>query len=160
MLSFYIKSVYMRLSKIYTFIFFILLAACKRDNVSNPFERSLQGEWKLVSVKEKSTGSIFLKPAGSSSDIIISFKGSNFSGHTLRNTFSDGTYTLNGMDLTFGSFSMTKVLEDDWGRMFFTVLHSCMLQSRSPCTPSKISFPANELIIESVMSYDLTLIRN
>ena len=150
----------MKTCGIFAAVFLVLLGACKKDKVSNP-QNSLEGQWKLVTVKDKSTGSSYSSPTGSSRDIIINFKANSFSGQTLRNSFSDGSYTLlNGSDVTFGSFNMTKIAEDEWGGMFITVLHACYLQSVLPCRPSKISLQGNNLTIESPLRYDLTLIRN
>lgn len=150
----------MRSFGIFAAAFLVLMTACKKDKVSNP-QNSLEGQWKLVIVKDKSTGATYSSPAGSSRDIIINFKTNGFSGQTLRNSFSDGSYTLlNGSDITFGSFNMTKIAEDEWGSMFITVLHACYLQSVLPCRPSKISLQGNNLIIESPLRYDLTLLRN
>lgn len=82
---------------------------------------SLKGEWKLISVTDKITGDTYYKPAGSSSDIIIIFTSNRFSGHTLRNDFSNGVYTFTkGTDLQFGSYAMTQIAEEQWGTMFLT----------------------------------------
>lgn len=150
--------------RVKTFIPLILLflAACTKEAADKPNlqQNSLEGEWKLVSVKDKSTGSIAFKPSGYAGDIIIKFKGNSFSGHTLINAFSDGSFTLNSNELMIGVFSMTKVMEEEWGSSFVTVLHACGLQSIYPCRPSKISFEGNKLHIESPLRYDLTLERN
>lgn len=141
--------------------FLLLLAACRKDDVSLITEDALKGEWKLVVVKDKNTGAEYFRPPGSSGNAIIRFDANSFSGHTLINSLSGGTYTLqNGRNITFGDFAMTKVMEDEWGSMFLTVLQACGLQSSSPCAPSKISFQGAKLVIQSPLRYDLTLIRN
>ena len=120
----------------------------------------MNGSWKLVEVYDKNTSTVSHKPAGSDLDVVITFlNGSSFAGHTLRNTISDGTYSRLVSGITFGSFSMTKVAEDEWGGNFLTVLHSCYLQSQSPCSPSSIEVRGNTMKITTSLRYDITLQR-
>lgn len=133
---------------------FVFLS-CKKNN--NDLSE-LNGSWKLVEVYDKNTSTVSHKPAGSDLDIVITFLNSNaFAGHTLRNTFSDGIYSQSGSEITFGSFSMTKVGEEEWGSSFLTVLHSCYLQSLSPCAPSSILIRGNIMKITTSLRYDITL---
>ncbi|MEI9947337.1 MAG: hypothetical protein WDN26_24385 [Chitinophagaceae bacterium] len=148
----------MRLTTIFGFAFLMLLASCSKDKISS-LSGNLDGEWKLVTITDKSTATTFFRP-GASGDVTINFSGDNFSGKTLRNVFSNGSFTLkNDIDIVFGDFAMTKVMEDDWGGIFITVLRACMLQSLAPCAPSKITLQGNKLIIECPLRYDLTLMR-
>jgi hypothetical protein len=120
----------------------------------------MSGSWKLTEVYDKNTSTASHKPEGSDLDIVITFlNSSSFAGHTLRNTFSDGTYSQSGSGITFGSFSMTKVGEDEWGSSFLTVLHSCYLQSQMPCAPSSIEIRGNTMKITTSLRYDITLQR-
>jgi hypothetical protein len=118
------------------------------------------GSWKLLEVYDKSTSTASHKPVGSDLDVVITFlNGNSFAGHTLRNTISDGAYNQSGGVITFGSFSMTKVAEDEWGNSFLTVLHSCYLQSQIPCLPSSIQVQGNIMKIITSLRYDITLQR-
>jgi hypothetical protein len=118
----------------------------------------MNGSWKLVEVYDKNTSTASHKPAGSDLDVVITFlNGSSFAGHTLRNIISDGTYSRLGSGITFGSFSMTKVAEDEWGGNFLTVLHACYLQSQSPCSASSIEVRGNTMKITTSLRYDITL---
>lgn len=145
---------------LFAFAILLLFASCRKDSIYNT-SNSLEGEWKLVTITDKSSGITYFRPSGSLGDAIIKFAGNHFSGHTLKNTISDGSYNLqNTTEITFGGFIMTKIAEDDWGGKFITVLHSCYLQSVSPCMPSKISFQGNKLMIESPLRYDLSFVRN
>lgn len=155
-----VNKLVMRIVRMLIPFFLICLVACKKDNDSNRLQGSLEGEWKLVFVKDKSNGAIISKPTGYVGDIILKFSGNSFTGHTLINTISGGSYSLTGTDFVVGCFSMTKVGEEEWGNMFLTVLWACGLQSTTPCAPSNISFQGNRLIIESPLRYDLTLERN
>jgi|SRR6185503_6179706 hypothetical protein len=139
-------------------ISFAIFSACKKNNDAASGE--ISGSWKLVEVYDKNTSTISHKPAGSDLDVVITFLNSNsFAGHTLRNTFSDGTYSQSANEITFGSFSMTKVGEDEWGGNFLTVLHACYLQSQMPCSPSSIEIRGNIIKITTSLRYDITLQR-
>lgn len=136
--------------------FSILAVSCRKDNDSSGFN----GSWKLVDVFDKNTGTTTHAQPGASGDVVISFlSDSRFAGHTLRNSITDGTYTQNGNDITFRSFSMTKIAEDQWGGSFLTVLMACPLQSVAPCVPSKMTIQGNIMKIVTPLRYDITLQR-
>jgi len=133
------------------------LSACTKNNDATG---EINGSWKLVEVFDKNTSTITHKPAGSDIDVVITFLNRNtFAGHTLRNTISDGTYNQSASGITFESFSMTKIAEDEWGGNFLTVLHSCYLQSQMPCAPSSIQIRGNVMKITTSLRYDITLQR-
>jgi hypothetical protein len=140
---------------IYIPVFFILFAACKKEQAADV----LTGSWRLTEVYDKSTSTTAYKPAGATSDVVITFSsGQKFSGNTLRNTFTHGNYTISGNNkITFGSYSSTKVTEDSWGGSFSTVLAACLLQSVNPCTPSDFSIQGNILKINTALRYEVTL---
>ena len=145
----------MKKSLLVFFISLVLLPACRKNNIETP---GLSGSWKLIQVYDKNTATTTYRPAGASMDVVIMFlSGNRFSGHTIRNIFSDGAFSKNGNDITFGSFSMTKVGEDEWGGSFLTVLHSCYLQSVYPCSPSTITMEGNRMKITTALRYDVTL---
>lgn len=138
-------------------IFVFVFLSCQKNN--NDLA-GINGSWKLVEIYDKNTSTISHKPSGSDLDVVITFlSSSSFAGHTLRNTFSDGTYSQSGSGITFGSFSMTKVAEDEWGGSFLTVLHACYLQSMMPCSPSSFQIHGNTMKISTSLRYDITLQR-
>ena len=138
-------------------MFVIVFMSCRKNNSDLA---GINGSWKLVEVYDKNTSTISHKPSGSDLDVVITFlSSSSFAGHTLRNTFSEGTYSQSGAVITFGSFSMTKVGEDEWGASFLTVLHACYLQSQMPCSPSSIDVRGNTMKISTSLRYDITLQR-
>src|SRR3954466_8830721 len=105
--------------------FFAFFSCQKNKNDLN----EMNGSWKLIEVYDKNTSNVSHRPAGSNMDVVITFLNEKqFAGHTLRNTISDGTYDQTSAGIVFGSFSMTKIAEDEWGGNFLTVLHSCVLQ--------------------------------
>lgn len=136
------------------FISLLVLSACKKNNEAS----DINGSWRLTEVYDKNTATVNHPPIGSNMDVVLTFlDGNKFAGHTLRNTFTNGTYTQNGNDLIFGSFSMTKIAEDQWGGSFLTVLHACSLQSVVPCAPSKIVIQGNTMEITTPLRYDVLL---
>ena len=147
----------MRRSLFITLITFSILSACKKNNDAIG---EMNGSWKLIEVYDKNTSIVSHRPAGSNMDVVITFLNEKqFAGHTLRNTISDGTYDQTSAGIVFGSFSMTKIAEDEWGGNFLTVLHSCVLQSQMPCAPSSIQIRGNIMKITTSLRYDITLQR-
>jgi len=134
--------------------FLLIFSACRK----NSDNREFNGSWKLVEVYDKNTATASHPPPGSNMDVIITFLNNNkFSGHTLRNSLTDGTFTQRGNEIIFGGFSMTKIAEDQWGGSFLTVLHACSLQSVSPCAPSLMAIQGNIMKITTPLRYDVTL---
>jgi hypothetical protein len=147
----------MRKSLFIALISFSILSACKKNNDAIG---EMNGSWKLIEVYDKNTSNVSHRPAGSNMDVVITFLNEKqFAGHTLRNTISDGTYDQTSAGIVFGSFSMTKIAEDEWGGNFLTVLHSCVLQSQMPCAPSSIQIRGNIMKITTSLRYDITLQR-
>ena len=135
---------------------FAFLSCQKSSNDLN----EIGGSWKLIEVYDKNTSTVSHRPPGSDLDVVITFlNGSSFAGHTLRNTITEGSYNQTGTGIVFGSFSMTKIAEDEWGGNFLTVLHSCVLQSQMPCAPSTMEIRGNIMKIKTSLRYDITLQR-
>jgi hypothetical protein len=135
--------------------FLIFFSACRKNNSASD---EIRGSWRLIEVYDKNTASVIHAPSGSNMDVVITFLNDRkFAGHTLRNSLTDGTYTLNGNEITFASFSMTKIAEDQWGGSFLTVLHACYLQSVAPCAPSVMTIRGNIMKITTPLRYDITL---
>jgi hypothetical protein len=136
---------------------FFAFFSCRKNN--NDLY-GLNGSWKLIEVYDKNTSIISHRPTGSNMDVVVTFlNGNQFAGHTTRNTISDGTYNQTGTGIVFGSFSMTKIAEDEWGGNFLTVLHSCVLQAQMPCAPSTMQIRGNIMKITTSLRYDITLQR-
>ena len=134
--------------------FLFIVSACRKNNDRN----ELSGSWKLIEVYDKNTGTTTHAAPGANMDVVITFLNNNkFAGHTLRNSITDGTFTQNANEITFGSFSMTKIAEDQWGSSFLTVLMACSLQSVAPCAPSVMTLQGNLMKITTPLRYDITL---
>lgn len=141
--------------KLFVPVLFVLLlfGSCKKQGPATEFT----GKWKLIKIIDKATSGSQFPPASASSCLSITFgSGGTFSGNTLVNTFSNGNYQItDSSKLSFGTFSMTEVNEDDFGRGLLTVLMSCLLQSVYPCKPCEYSITGRTLYIKSPMRYDL-----
>ena len=103
----------------------ILVAGCSKDDTITADQ--LSGSWKMIRVYDKTAGTDYGQPSGLSGSVVINFNNGAFTGHTLVNQITDGSYKLvDNQKIEFGIFSMTKVAEDEWGRAFLTVLHACI----------------------------------
>jgi len=133
----------------------LLISSCKKQGP----DTVLTGTWKLTEVIDRATSTSQFPPTSSSSYLSITFRNNGtYFGNTLVNTFSNGTYQIiDNSKINFGTFSMTEVIEDDFGRGLLTVLASCGLQSVSPCKPSEYTITGRRLYIKSAMRYDLVL---
>ena len=141
----------------YIFTVLSLIFGCTKEK--QPPADDLTGAWLLTQVYDKNTASNLSRPTGGNV-VIIFQRDRSFRGRTLRNTFSDGDYTINAPNkVTFGSYSTTKVMEDEWGGSFHTVLGACALQSVAPCTANEFSIQGDQLKIRTPLRYDITLTR-
>ncbi len=99
-----------------------LLSSCMKMNCSD--SDSLDGTWKMISVKTNSNSQSVGKPALVTGDVIVSFapsgrSGGSFTGKTPSNSFGPDKYaTGNEQSLTIGGLTMTKVAETTWGEHF------------------------------------------
>ena len=148
----------MRIVTLLIFIQFITFSACKKDNASPDV---LTGNWELVEVFDKTTSTYIDFPQSGSGTITIDFNGrGQFTGKTLRNTLSNGTYSIKrDKEITFGSYTTTLVPEDELGRPFQAVLSSCSLSSSTPCSPSFFFIKNGLLSITSPLRYNIKLIK-
>lgn len=99
------------------------LVACRKNN--QPANNALSGNWRMVSVKEISSGQINLKPIGTNGDVDISLTFySATQGNLLGNTPSNalnGTFTISANNaINLSAVSATKVAETVWGNYFYS----------------------------------------
>lgn len=143
-------------------LFFLLVTAlvvvsgCSKKEYLNAGD--LNGRWTMIEVHNKATGETYGPPSGAAGKVYINFSGNTFSGQTLKNTYSNGTFTLEkGNEINFGNFDMTQVTEDEWGVVFLFMLQACDLQSLFPCKPSVITQTKhNRIRIDTPLKYIVT----
>lgn len=147
--------------RIVTFLILIQITAflaCKKDKITPDV---LNGNWELIEVFDKTTSTYIDSPQGGSGNITINFNGKGeFTGKTLRNILSNGTYTIKSdNEIIFGSYTSTLVLEDEWGGPFQTVLSFCSLSSSTPCSPTLYFISNGVLSINAPLRYNIKLIK-
>jgi len=148
----------MRKYQLFCLVLISCLFSCKKDNTS-PDE--LTGNWELVEIYDKTTLSYIDLPQGASGSITLNFNGKGqFTGKTLKNTLTNGTYSIKrDNEITFGTYTSTLVLEDELGGPFQTVLSTCSLSSTTPCPPSFFFIKNGLLSINAPLRYNIKLIK-
>jgi hypothetical protein len=132
----------------------IIFTSCNKEATSS----SLTGNWRLVEVYDKNTSSTMTPPAEDGNDLVLKFNTTGFSGHTLRNTISEGEYTVPELNkIRFGGYSITEVNEEIYGGVLLTVLSACSLQSVYPCVPLDFTVLGNMLEIDTPLRYKIKL---
>ena len=104
--------------------------SCRRNDAAAPVATSLQGNWRMILVKDNSTRLSFAKPASIQGDVDITFNTANnsFSGKTPTNDIWQSDFLAHpNLSLTIPFLSMTKVMETSWGNEF--VGNICSSQS-------------------------------
>ena len=100
----------------------ISLFSCKKLNDNIP--TSLEGKWKMISVKDIATGNSISKPSSVTGEVLITFKqidatNGTFYGNTPANEVWENDYSISSNQfLTIPQLAMTKVGERDWGNYF------------------------------------------
>ena len=148
----------MRKYQLFCLVLLACLFSCKKDSASPDV---LTGNWELVEVFDKTTSSFIDFPQGGSGTITINFNGrGQFTGKTLKNTLSNGAYSIKrDKEITFGSYTTTLVPEDELGGPFQAVLSFCNLSSSTPCSPSFFFIKNGLLSINTPLRYNIKLIK-
>ena len=106
----------------------LTLLSCNRRDLIDISR--LDGEWRMVIVKENSTGLTTTKPASIQGEVDITFKsisnsGGVFFGNTPTNVIQENAYSTNtNQSLAIPVLSMTKVAETSWGGAFVDNIRS------------------------------------
>ena len=100
------------------------LFSCEKAGPCDPTPASLDGKWKMITVKENSSGLTTTKPPSIQGDVDITFTAFNaaqgiFTGNTPTNSIMQNDYSIGAnQSLSIPNLSMTKVLETTWGDEF------------------------------------------
>lgn len=123
---------------------FIALASftvfsCSKEYSVEFVPTSLNGTWRMITVKDHVSGLTISKPSDLQGEVVITFIPKNntsgiFYGRTLTNQISECNYTTgaNGL-LSIPSLFMTKLAETSWGQEFVNNI----------CTSIEYSFESN-----------------
>ena len=104
--------------------------ACKKSNTCDPASTSLEGKWKMIIVKDNSTGLTAYKPSSIQKDVVITFTATNpingtFTGNTPTNEIGQNAYLIGiNQGISIPGLSMTKVAETTWGSEFVDNIRS------------------------------------
>jgi len=100
------------------------LFSCKKADSCDPIPASLDGKWRMIIVKENSSGLTTIKPSSIQGDVDITFTSTSptngiFTGKTPTNSISQNDYSTGAnQSLAIPNLSMTKVMETTWGNEF------------------------------------------
>ena len=99
---------------------YFVFSSCHKDaNSSGP---SINGEWTMVRVEDRSSGQSYSHPAGSR-DVTIKFTGNStggiITGKTQTNTIIPSSYSIgSNRTISIPGLGSTQVYEPEWGSFF------------------------------------------
>ena len=116
-----IKTSFMKQLFVLSAIISMLTVSCKKPGSYDTGKTSLDGKWRMITVKENVSGVITGKPASIQGEVDIIFTTTNPAGGTFigntptndiwQNDFSTGA----NQAISIPVLSMTKVMETSWG---------------------------------------------
>jgi hypothetical protein len=101
-----------------------MLISCIKAGPCDPLPASLDGKWRMITVKENSSGLATTKPSSIQGDVDITFTAINaargsFTGNTPTNSIMQNDYAIGAnQSLSIPNLNMTKVMETAWGAEF------------------------------------------
>lgn len=101
----------------------LTITSCKKSDSINSIEPNLAAAWRMVLVKDISTGSIMSKPSSINGEVDITFTfvtatSGTMKGKTPTNILT-ADYSISGNGaISIPAVSATKVMETSWGRQF------------------------------------------
>lgn len=102
----------------------LTLFSCKKADSTNPISTSLDGKWRMILVKDNTSGLTLTKPSSIQGDVDITFTSTNstmgiFFGNTPTNDIWQNDYSIGANQaIAISVLSMTKVGETSWGKQF------------------------------------------
>ena len=110
-------------------IFFLVVIvftalSCKKVNSVNSVSGSLDGKWRMIAVKENTSGLMTTKPTSITGDVDITFSSNSSTGgilfgNTPTNIIDQNNYSTGANhSISIPVLSMTKVMETAWGAQF------------------------------------------
>jgi len=101
----------------------LITGSCKKIN-SECNTALLDGKWRMIAVKEITSGLLTTKPSSISGDVDITFTSLNavngiLTGKTPTNEIGQNSYSTGpNRTITIPALAMTKVMETSWGEEF------------------------------------------
>jgi hypothetical protein len=119
----------------------------------------LDGKWKMSKYYDRNTSSFHTKP-DTSKDVFLVIDENNFTALSGVKPMYDGTYSLNGSDISFNTINayFDIVTNDSWTDMFSWAIQACQLQSVFPCSPSTLEWlTPSQIRINTPLRMDIIL---
>lgn len=97
---------------------------CKKSSKTDFISESLAGKWRMIIVKDNSTGSVTTKPTSIQNDVDITFTFTSttrgtFNGNTPTNEIGKSDYSIGAnQTITIHDLLMTQISETSWGNEF------------------------------------------
>jgi len=123
----------MKKAVLFALVICLIQMACQPAAIA-PVPGSLNGNWKMILVKNNASGSTTLKPASVQSDVEITFTPASsilgsFKGKTINNNFF-GDYTIGSYQtMAVPIMGRTDVMETVWGSFLMDNLRTAQYYS-------------------------------
>jgi hypothetical protein len=115
----------------FIFILFCLIqVSCTKKDSNNSIPISLEGKWRMILVKDNTSGLVTTKPFSIQGEVEITFTAASYTNGTFRgftptNEISQNDYTVGiNQSISILNLSMTKVIETTWGNQFIENIRS------------------------------------
>lgn len=134
----------------------LTLSSCKKADSCDPIPTSLDGKWRMIIVKENTTGSTTTKPSSINGDVDVTFTSTSatngtFIGNTPSNEIQQNDYLIGtNQTLTISNLSMTKFGETSWGKEFVDNIRSSQEYNFENCGRLKIKTTNKILIFQKL----------
>ena len=108
----------------------LIQIACTKPNSSDPTPTALDGKWRMILVKDNTSGLTTAKPSSIQNDVVITFTSINstngtFTGNTPTNDIWQSEYSIGAnQTISVPYLAMTKVGETSWGILFVDNIRS------------------------------------
>ena len=108
----------------YALMLSMIQFGCKKTDSSESVPTSLDGKWRMITVKDNVSGLTITKSASIQNDVDVIFTSTNlnsgtFTGNTPTNEIWKNSYSTGVNNaITIPVLSMTKVAETSWGILF------------------------------------------
>src|SRR4030095_144863 len=116
---------------LFTFIVSCLIqVSCTKKDANDSVPVSLEGKWRMILVKDNTSGLVTSKPLSIQGEVEITFTTANstngtFRGFTPTNEIAQNDYTVGtNQSISIPNLSMTKVIETIWGNQFVENIRS------------------------------------
>lgn len=104
--------------------------SCEKTDLVTSAPTSLDGQWRMILVKENTSGFRITKPSSIKGDVDITFTSTSaingtFIGNTPTNTIHKNDYLIGeNQSIVIPNLGMTKVGETSWGKEFVDNIRS------------------------------------